>query len=467
MSAAGNARSRTSGRSRSRVRGRVDRQTWVAIAFVILVFLMGGSSRSDISSLLVLRPLAFAFLAYGLVTAVRGEVIPHRTGLIGLGALVALHIAHLIPLPPAVWTQMPGRSELAENLNVAGMLIGWRPLSIVPFETWNGLFALAVPLAAFFVVCRVRALTQHMRIIYALLGLAFFSAILGLLQGLAPYDAGIYPYHISSRGHAVGLFANRNHNAVFLACAIPIGAFVYGAKVRMEDVSRGWSIGAFSLLALIVATILLTGSRAGLLVMFLAMLSIPLFVDDFFAAVRRIGIKTWAAAAVIMVSVAALVALSPENAVMRIFATESEAEFRFEIWPVIWREVAGYFPWGAGMGTFVDIYQIAEPDELLREQYINRAHNDWLELLLDAGLAGALLLIFATLSWLWSIAKVVKAPTCSRLPRLGIVIIGLLALASVFDYALRTPSLAVLFVIAIIWTGKIDLPGKSLATDDY
>ena len=109
------------------------------------------------------------------------------------------------------------------------------------------------------------------------------------------------------------------------------------------------------------------------------------------------------------------------------------------------------------MGSFERIYQVHEPDALLDPTYMNHAHNDWLEILLNGGAIAALLLIFAFIGFSLQLRRAFSARAASlpavQYSRLGLVMVLLAALASVFDYPLRVPSLAFLFVIAVLWAG--------------
>ena len=60
-------------------------------------------------------------------------------------------------------------------------------------------------------------------------------------------------------------------------------------------------------------------------------------------------------------------------------------EFRFEAWPVVWREALAHLPWGAGVGAFDRVFRAAEPLALVAPTFFNHAHNDYLEALLEAG----------------------------------------------------------------------------------
>jgi hypothetical protein len=75
---------------------------WVFAAFVGLVFLMGGGSRDDIASLVILRPACAFFAAYALTVAGPGDLARVRVPLLLLLALVVLVIASAArggPLP--------------------------------------------------------------------------------------------------------------------------------------------------------------------------------------------------------------------------------------------------------------------------------------------------------------------------------------------------------------------------------
>src|SRR3546814_16690937 len=70
-------------------------------------------------------------------------------------------------------------------------------------------------------------------------------------------------------------------------------------------------------------------------------------------------------------------------------------DVRPEIWADTWYAIGQHWPVGAGMGTFRPVFDAAERLEFVRPSYANRAHNDYLEYLLEAGVAGALLVVWA------------------------------------------------------------------------
>jgi len=118
----------------------------VAIASAILLafsFVFGGASQNKALrlALVELAALPLLVLATGrLVQA--GLWREHRFALSLLAALVAVPLLQLIPLPPTIWTALPGRDQMALALELAGLPPGWSPLSLAPEQTWRAALAL-------------------------------------------------------------------------------------------------------------------------------------------------------------------------------------------------------------------------------------------------------------------------------------------------------------------------------------
>ncbi len=107
--------------------------------------------------------------------------------------------------------------------------------------------------------------------------------------------------------------------------------------------------------------------------------------------------------------------------------------------------------------SFASVYQIVEPDALLRQDYFNQAHNDWLQLPIEGGLPAVLIFLAGAL---WIVAGLVGALRQRSRP-LGVEFIeplvlagafSLIALNSIVDYPLRTQSLAMVgaFLLVIL-----------------
>jgi O-antigen ligase len=115
-----------------------------------------------------------------------------------------------------------------------------------------------------------------------------------------------------------------------------------------------------------------------------------------------------------------------------------------------------YFPVGSGFGSFEFVYRMYEPHNFLGPAYLNQAHNDAAQIVIEGGLP-ALLLVLCFAAWfctralkVWRLAKgpsVVLARTAS-------VVVLLVAASSCFDYPLRTPLMAVMVSIMLVWLAR-------------
>jgi O-antigen ligase len=126
--------------------------------------------------------------------------------------------------------------------------------------------------------------------------------------------------------------------------------------------------------------------------------------------------------------------------------------------------IKAYWPLGTGMGSFEIVYRLHEPAELLSPQYMNHAHNDWLELILTGGLPAAALMGFAIVAWGTKVLRNERAGDAdlfAPLRRAGAAILLILSLASISDYPLRTPFLLTLFAIAVVWMWAPASPSRA------
>lgn len=454
---------------RSTAAKRPDRRhLTVLTVFIVLVFLMGGGARDDIQSLLVLRPAAVGFGAWALLVAAPGDVKSVRTPLTLLFALMALMAIQLVPLPPGLWHALPGREGIVRRDSLVGLGEIWRPLSLSPSKTWNSLVSLVVPLAALLLVA-VQPAANRVRIVEVLLLVAAASAVLGFAQVAGPADGPLYLYNITNAGTAVGLFANRNHHAAFLAATFPLLGWYLLFAVRNEAMlSRLWIAGAAGAGGLWGLVIMMTGSRAGLVLFALALVIVAGLFSfavkrgrfshnrrnprPFSSAKARIAIWTG-----LVATVATMIWIVPQlPAYQRFGADDYIGDVRFTAAPTVLLIALDAFPAGTGFGSFEHVFKVYEPDALLKASYFNQAHNDILQLAVEAGLPGLVLLLLAIVFLLARLRALLpwlrRTDAEAWLAVTSLASIGLLALASAIDYPLRVPSLMVLFALLMAFS---------------
>jgi O-antigen ligase len=106
------------------------------------------------------------------------------------------------------------------------------------------------------------------------------------------------------------------------------------------------------------------------------------------------------------------------------------------------------FPlFGSGLGTFEHVFKIYQPEGLTG--YYDHAHNDYLELLLEAGIFGVLIGGFFFFIVLRGILKKEWREREIYLKAGFLSSLATMAVHSVFDFNLHIPSNAVLFCLIL------------------
>lgn len=423
---------------------------WLSAALLTLAFVFGGQSRDNPLSTMMIELLGVTLLAatvWSRALAGTGRVGWPEATLLGVIFLVPL--LQLIPLPPDLWMALPGRHGAVETLRLAGIEPGWAPLSLDPEATFRSLLWLVPPAALFLAVSDLDT-GARFRLAGVVLALGIASLILGGLQ-ITDRDGGLFAS--PAGGHTdlpIGFFANRNHQGIAMVAALPFAAAfaaIWGSASSQR--TRAANIVFTALVALLIVGVLVTRSRAALTLGGPALLaSIALFwVASGAKRLRREAALLIGAAAVALVF-AAQFAIS---AVFDRFETLADGDARFDMWPSIIKASADVTPVGVGLGAFVPFYRAWEPLDVMGHNFINHAHNDYLELWLESGWLAPLVLV-AFILWLGRASlKAWQGPAIqsAALARAGDVAALVLLAHSVGDYPLRTHALACVFAFAV------------------
>lgn len=425
----------------------------LAFALLCLMFVAlwvgGGASRPDVLGQVVVRGTAWAILVITAIWAERPNWRRAPTPIMIFLAALLLVVVQLIPLPPSVWEALPGRAVLTLPANIAGEAQPWRPIAIVPGAALNAASSLVVPFTILLLAAGLRK-SENDWSVGVLLALVVASTLIGLLQftGVG-FD---HPLVNDTPGDVNGGFANRNHFALFLSigCLVaPVWALSGGKRWRL--------LVALGLILLFVLTILATGSRAGMLLGVIALaIAVLLARNRLRRTLRRAPRWLWPVVLVSLVSVVGLlillsVAADRAASIDRAFALDTAQDMRARGLPTVLLMLGTYFPIGAGFGGFDPIFRMFEPFELLKPSYFNHAHNDYLEIVLDGGLASGLLLGAALVWWAFtSVSAWRKEPSVEQL---GSAILLLVLVASITDYPARTPMIMAVVALSAVWLG--------------
>ena len=408
-------------------------------AYLLLCFLAGGSSRSVLGDF-ALQALAPLLIAFAIVSRATVDQTRNSRALLWLlGAWLLLILLHLVPLPPGLWGTLPGREIVVEGYRVLGFPLPWLPLSMAPYDSLRSLGALLVPAAVLLMILRVR---QNEVWIAATIVIGVMAGVtMGALQvgGGGPGQSPWYLYEITNVG-AVGFFANSNHMGSLLLAAFPFAVALI-ARRQMSRSGRGLAapmaiLGAAGCL-LIAVGVALNRSLAAL----------ALFVPVVFASILLLRqgskYKRWVAPASIVAIIACLAVLTGTGLRAELSGGDTSSFVtRAEMWSRTARLIADSFPFGTGIGSFPSVYVLTEDPTAVGLTYINHAHNDFLEIGLETGLAGFLLLGVSFAWWLATAVNVWRSPSSGEFSRAATIASGALILHSVVDYPLRTGALS-------------------------
>lgn len=430
-------------------------------AYLLVCLLLGGSVQGPWRTMVV-QLLAVGLIAWAALATRREPLGGAAKSLLLLAILtLLLFLVQLVPLPPGIWTALPGREPVAAGYATLGYPLPWLPLSVAPYETLATALTLLPPLAVLLAILRLRAYEESW-LAGALLGGTLLGVLLGAIQTAGGRSPGAwwYLYDYTNSG-AVGFFANSNHMGTLLLAAVPFAVALI-ASGSLKTSARGGkqarlAAGAAGLLLVLVGLAL---NRS------LAAIALALPVIAFSALVlpgdRRRRRLIFAAGALLTIVAILIFTSSPIQSELAGTDTAS-LQSRSAMWALSWQAIVDSFPAGTGFGTFEQVYRLYEQPATVGPTYINHAHNDYVELLLEGGIAGLLLLIGFLFWWARQTIAVWRSPLSSNFARAATVAAGAILAHSIVDYPLRTAALAAVFAACI---GIMAQPARRAAREE-
>ena len=431
------------------------------VLVALLALVVGGGTHAGFLGDAILQAVSVVFLGC-VIWAMNGSPAGFQRGEIALmAAILAVPLIQIIPLPPAIWKDLPLSDMRLEAFAITGAPIDWRPATIIPEATILGALSLIPPFAVFLGV-RSLDYVGRRRVVIAVLSFSALSVFLGLAQVAGGEQSPLRFYEVTNPTEAVGFFANRNHLAALLYIALMFAAaFAVDSGITFLDARRRHApepraivifTASVTLMFLLAVAQIMARSRAGVGLTMLGSLGIAtLVLTDSRNFWRAASLKLLA------VAIVAVLLFSAQFGITRFVArlgADVVQDDRLIIATHTLEAIKAYFPFGTGVGTFKDVYPLRElPAELLSYIYVNHAHDDFLELFLESGVAGVALLV-CCLAWLavrgrdiWRKRLRGGAPIDLLLRRASLFALVLLLLHSTIDYPLRTSAIMVLTAI--------------------
>ncbi len=450
----------------------------VVSVYFLACLALGGGTRAGFLSDVVLQLLAVPLLLWAgwrladLAPEAGGKQA--RIAMLVCLLVMTVPMLQLVPMPPALWTALPGRADFVSNLELIGLDAGWRPMSMSPRGTWLSALALLPPAAVLLGALQFDyADRRRLAVLFLVFGLV--AAGLGLLQVGQGTTSWLRFYAFTNSTEAVGFFANRNHHAALLYSLVPIAAAVSiaaairtmrASSLRARRAEMGLSVAVlgFASVVVFVAAQAIARSRAGLALTFVALLGAVAMTYAMWAsrraAVTEVPRRSLAGTGrlVLMAAFGFAVFFGAQIALNRMqdrFASEIMKDGRVPLARNTVEAVLAYMPLGSGMGSFVPVYQAFEKPTDNFDALINRAHNDYLELWLEAGLIGIVAIV---LFIVWLVAASVRVwrqglqgarLRDNLLACAATLIIALLLAHSLLDYPLRTTAMMAVFALSV------------------
>ncbi|MEE9433192.1 MAG: O-antigen ligase family protein [Sphingorhabdus sp.] len=432
---------------------------WLLPGYLVLCIVLGGASAAGALANGLVQLLAVLLLAAMWFWDDRRKrytfASAHRWFGYFILAVLLWTIIQIIPLPPNIWSNLPGREILTKSLEMFGNEADdWRSIALEPEYTLASALSFLPPLAVLGLGLKAERRSLHLAV-YAVIGLAIFSTAIGIIQLLQGPSSPLYFYDISSKSTSTGFFANSNHLATLLLIAMIFSVSAIPGGSSLSRKNGTIAAGAFIWLATsiyLAFNLLVNRSLAGFGLAMIAIAYLLLMLWGSWRGRFPDGKK------LILVIVAAMslfpiVVIGLYDWLSEFVQQGTRPETRLLFNSLTWEAVKDFFPFGTGLGNFRWIYSGYETDAILQSNYVNHVHNDWHELLLQGGVFAILIVGL----FLWALIRHLIADIVSErlldkperwAPYLALLMV---LLHSIVDYPLRTSAIAGVTALCVVY----------------
>jgi O-antigen ligase/tetratricopeptide (TPR) repeat protein len=465
---------------------------WIVLVLLTLVVFLSpfaAGSTDPWACLLIERVLSVAAIALAAGLIARGRDAPGVPSalvwcLVPLGLFVAFVWIQQMPISPSVlrmvspatyelylktlpgWpTAAPYQDVLAKGgIRLPDQPAIWRTISIAPQLTRIALMKLAAYALVLAIVCLLPSrnrgsderglITWIMRI--ALVS-GFVLAIIGFFDRLANAPSQGSDYRMT------GAFLNADHFANYMAMIVPI-AFT-GALFPEAFSTRKWT-GYFRLACGVTTIVLfiavaMTLSRGGWIDLLVGVgiviwMSAPLLAESGVLSKYRLGrrpalVAGCSFAAMFILGFMFLSSTGRSEVAQRLnFSFEHTDDWysRVAVWQDSLPMVRDFAPVGVGLGGWPDLFPRYQRPPWDEDIFWRETHNDYLELLIEVGIAGFVLLGWFIRRLVISLSRGYRLSSASVRP-LYIGLFGAIAAMAAHefvDFSFQVPANAILFV---------------------
>jgi O-antigen ligase len=362
--------------------------------------LLYGSDNQAAIELLTVVLIALFFL-WAMLAVVQKEVrfvwSPIHATLV---AFLILALIQLLPLPMAL------RAVGVDGTLVGGEPgpLGWSRITLDPHATTSAAAKLAMLIGYFFIASTfISTVRRAQAAATVLLVTGFVVSVIGIINSLAPESALLWKFPPESL--SFGPFVNRAHFSGFAEMTLPLGlAMVFSGSAERDR----WLLFLFMTLV-IGCAVFMSASRAGMGIVLLEVIGLPLLAirqRSWVTGGRTLaGLRPAARMALVGLLLACAIGgsvawVGSESTLKRISqrffdvqqlmtSGQQPVAVRPEIWRATVKMIDDNPILGVGLGAFAVAYP--RYDRWNGLSLTAEAHNDYLQVLSDTGVVGALI----------------------------------------------------------------------------
>lgn len=326
-----------------------------------------------------------------------------------------LGVLYLTPVSVQTWAGLAGRGAL--YLGALAAAGGAAPeqlaLSLNPQATITALLS-AIPAVATLFAALYLPRQMVEKCLLVLLAAAGCQMLLAVLQFWMGSGSVLY-FGMYNPGGFVGSFANRNHLADFLVMLMPVWFYWFAQSVSARGSQHGelrfggagawWLFLGFALLVVTLATLSRGALLSAALVLTASTLLLGVKLKSRLSKKQRIVLGVAAG----LFALLALLGVGTERVGQRLDTAtlEADAQTRQNFTAATLEGARTFWPWGSGAGTYESVFPRFQASDSLK--YVEYAHNDYAQLLMEFGLPGVLLALLVAGLVLAQLVQLVRA----------------------------------------------------------
>jgi len=392
---------------------------------------------------------------------------------------LVLIVFQLVPLPsgwhdflsagPSARVENIGSGSYPDRLPVDHR---WRSLTLNPRATQIGLINVVTCLAFCLVLLNNFSGLEKMRtLIFALVGVGSFEALYGLFEYWSGRQNIFWYKKVYYLEEVTGTYVNHNHFAGLMELTIPltIAAFTIeylrhfaGGETRFLSKLKGLSASThFKLVGLLIAmgvmtiALVLSKSRVGLVASVFSLIVMAVLAQRKSKGTSRVLLI-----AIGLILIIGLATVRFDRGPIERFSWwQDEAQIRFNLWKDSIKIVPDFPLIGRGLGTFREVipYYRSQLDfvrisDAPQGAFWNHAHNDYLQLLIECGVLGFLIMAWGLTRTLRYLVSGLARVTDREIAIMGYALLsGMTALLihSFSDFNFHIPANALIFSVLL------------------